>query len=114
MTAGEIGSYFPVSRATISHHLAVLKEAELASDRKEGKNIYYELNLSVVEELMEWVFALMGGTADERKGLGSGDSEHIAASDGTLNYRSWSPCIGKFMEFLQNTEENGCFCPLGV
>lgn len=82
-TAGEIAAHFPASGATISHHLSVLKEAGLVSDRKEGKYIYYELNLSVVEELMEWVSALMGGAMDERERLGPSDSEHTAASDGT-------------------------------
>ncbi|MBM6830318.1 helix-turn-helix transcriptional regulator [Anaerotignum lactatifermentans] len=82
MTAGEIGRHFSASGATISHHLSVLKEADLVSDRREGKYIYYELNLSVLEEVLEWVSALMGGAADERKGLDSGDPELTAATDG--------------------------------
>ena len=42
------------SGATISHHLSVLKEAELVTDEKRGKYIYYELNTSVVEDIMAW------------------------------------------------------------
>ena len=46
MTAGEIGEHFPVSGATMSHHLSILKDAELILDDRQGKYIYYELNTS--------------------------------------------------------------------
>jgi len=54
MTAGDIGAHFEMTGATVSHHLSVLKQAGLVSDRREGKFIYYEMNLSVVEEIMSW------------------------------------------------------------
>lgn len=54
LSAGEIVDHFDMTGATISHHLSVLKEAGLVDDEKIGKYIYYELNLSVVEELMSW------------------------------------------------------------
>lgn len=60
MTAGEIGEHFPVSGATISHHLSILKEAELILDDRQGKYIYYELNMSVVDELIGWIGGLKG------------------------------------------------------
>ena len=60
MTAGEIGEHFSVSGATVSHHLSILKEAGLILDDRQGKYIYYELNMSVVDELMEWVSGLKG------------------------------------------------------
>lgn len=60
MTAGEIGEHFPVSGATISHHLSVLKDAGLILDDRQGKFIYYELNTSVVDELIGWVSGLKG------------------------------------------------------
>ena len=63
MTAGEIGEHFPVSRATMSHHLSILKDAELILDDRQGKYIYYELNTSVVEELISWVSGLKEGGA---------------------------------------------------
>lgn len=63
MTAGEIGQHFPVSGATMSHHLSMLKDAGLILDDRQGKYIYYELNTSVVEELISWVSGLKGGAS---------------------------------------------------
>lgn len=60
MTAGEIGGHFSVSGATMSHHLSILKEAGLILDERKGKYIYYELNTSVVDELIGWVSGLKG------------------------------------------------------
>lgn len=59
LTAGEICGHFDVSGATISHHLSVLKRAGLVEDRKVGKYIYYELNLTVFQEMMAWIQAFM-------------------------------------------------------
>ena len=59
-SAGEIAEKFPVSGAAISKHLAVLKEADLIRDAREGKYIYYELNASVLEEVMLWMVQLKG------------------------------------------------------
>ena len=60
LSAGEIGSKFPVSGAAVSKHLSVLKDADLIRDAREGKYIYYELNTSVLEEVMLWLVALKG------------------------------------------------------
>ena len=60
LSAGEIVEKFPVSGAAISKHLSVLKEADLIRDSKEGKFIFYELNTSVLEEVMLWLVALKG------------------------------------------------------
>lgn len=59
-TAGEIGSHFDMTGATVSHHLAVLREAGLISDDRRGKYIYYELNLSVLDEITGWIAGLKG------------------------------------------------------
>lgn len=67
MTAGEIGQHFKVSGATVSHHLSILREAELILDDKQGRFIYYELNMSVVDELLDWVSGLKGGINYERE-----------------------------------------------
>ncbi len=60
MAAGEIADHFPVTAASISRHLAVLKEGELIRDKREGKYIYYELNASVLEEILLWITDLKG------------------------------------------------------
>ena len=62
LSAGEIGSKFPVSGAAVSKHLSVLKEADLIRDTREGKFIFYELNTSVLEEVMLWLAQLKGET----------------------------------------------------
>ena len=58
MTAGDIQSKFDVTFASISRHLSVLKEADLIRDRREGKFIYYELNASILEEVLLWIYEL--------------------------------------------------------
>ena len=62
--AGEIGSHFAMTGATVSHHLSVLREAGLITDEKRGKHIYYELNLSVLDEITGWIAGLKGGAED--------------------------------------------------
>ena len=60
LSAGEIAEKFPVSGAAISKHLSVLREADLIRDTREGKFIFYELNTSVLEEVMLWLAQLKG------------------------------------------------------
>ena len=60
LSAGEIAKNFPVSDAAISKHLSVLKEADLIRSRREGKFIFYDLNASVLEEVMLWIAGLKG------------------------------------------------------
>ena len=60
MSAGDIAGHFDVTNASISRHLSVLKEADLIRDTREGKFIYYDLNASVLEELMLWIADLKG------------------------------------------------------
>ena len=59
MSAGEIVSHFSMTNATISHHLSVLKQADLISDERIGKHIYYELNTTVFQEVLSWLQSLM-------------------------------------------------------
>ena len=59
-SAGEIADHFPVTGASVSRHLSVLKEADLIRDTREGKFIYYDLNASVLEEILLWVQELRG------------------------------------------------------
>ncbi len=60
LPAGEIAERFPISGAAVSKHLSVLKEADLIRDAREGKFIFYELNTSVLEEVMLWMSGLKG------------------------------------------------------
>ncbi len=60
LSAGEISDHFPVTDASISRHLSVLKDAELIRDTREGKFIFYDLNVSVLEEIMLWIKDLKG------------------------------------------------------
>lgn len=67
MSAGEIGSHFDMTGATISYHLKILKKAELIFEKKEENYIYYTLNTSVVEEVMLWLSELKGGNHDVKE-----------------------------------------------
>ena len=60
LSAGDIAEHFPVTGASISRHLSVLKDADLIRDTREGKFIYYDLNASVLEEILLWVEDLKG------------------------------------------------------
>ena len=60
LSAGEIADHFPVTGASVSRHLSVLKDADLIRDDREGKFIYYEINTSVLEETMLWLAELKG------------------------------------------------------
>ncbi len=65
LSAGEIVEKFPVSGAAVSRHLSVLKEADLIRDERDGKYIYYELNASVLEEVMLWITQLKGDSNND-------------------------------------------------
>ena len=65
MSAGEICEHFDVTDASISRHLSVLKEADLVRDTREGKFIFYELNASVLEEILLWVKNLKGEESND-------------------------------------------------
>ncbi len=60
LSAGEITDHFDITAAAISRHLSVLKDADLIEDTREGKYIFYELNASVLEEIMLWITDLKG------------------------------------------------------
>ncbi|MBP3704855.1 MAG: winged helix-turn-helix transcriptional regulator [Clostridia bacterium] len=67
MSAGEITEHFSVTAAAVSRHLSVLKEADLIRDTREGKYIFYELNASVLEEIMLWITDLKGDSDNAEK-----------------------------------------------
>jgi len=57
-SAGDISNHFDMTAATISHHLSILKSANLVLDERHGKYIFYELNTSVLEEVICWIVQL--------------------------------------------------------
>jgi DNA-binding transcriptional ArsR family regulator len=65
MTAGALAERFDMTKPSMSHHFAVLKEADLITSRREGQQIWYGLNTTVVQDLMTWTMGLIGG---KRKG----------------------------------------------
>lgn len=64
LSAGEIAERFDISGAAISRHLSVLREADLIRDRRDGKFIFYELNASVLEEIILWIKDFGGNEND--------------------------------------------------
>ena len=68
MTAGELAAKFDMTAATVSHHLATLKTADLIRERKEKNFIYYSLNASVLEEVLLWINTLKGENENDKRG----------------------------------------------
>lgn len=60
LSAGEITEHFDITAAAVSRHLSVLRDAGLIFDNREGKFIFYELNTSVLEEVLLWLSELKG------------------------------------------------------
>lgn len=67
MSAGDIASNFDMTAATVSYHLKILKKADLIWEKKEKNFIFYELNTSVLEEIMLWISDLKGENEDDKK-----------------------------------------------
>ena len=67
MSAGDIASHFDMTAATVSYHLKMLKKADLIWEKKDKNYIFYELNTSVLEELMLWISDLKGENSDDKK-----------------------------------------------
>ena len=61
MTAGELAEHFDMTKPSLSHHFAVLKQADLIAARREGQQIYYFLNTTVVEDLLATIWGLFDG-----------------------------------------------------
>ena len=67
LSAGEIGDNFDMTKATISYHLSILKKADLISETKYKNYIFYEVNTSVVEDIMLWLSSLKGDDVDVKE-----------------------------------------------
>ena len=68
MAAGELLEHFPITGASLSHHLSILRHAGLIDDEKKGKYIYYTLNPTVLDDILNWMMSL--------KGIEKGESHH--------------------------------------
>lgn len=67
MTAGDLAVKFDMTKPTMSHHFAVLKEAGLIRSRREGTNIVYSLNTTVMQDVMSWAMEMLKGPGKEKK-----------------------------------------------
>lgn len=67
MTAGDLAERFDMTKPTMSHHFAVLKEADLLTSRRDGQTIWYALNTTVVQHLVAWAMDLIGGNGAEER-----------------------------------------------
>ena len=65
MTAGDIAKYFNITKPSISHHLSILKQADLVSDERQGQFIYYSLNTSVLEDVLTWFLSFSNKDKEE-------------------------------------------------
>jgi ArsR family transcriptional regulator, arsenate/arsenite/antimonite-responsive transcriptional repressor len=66
-TAGELAERFEMSKPSMSHHFSVLKEADLISSRREGQQIWYRLNTTVVQDAIAWVMDLVARGVKKRE-----------------------------------------------
>ena len=64
LSTGDIASHFDMTGATISYHLKILKQADLIFESREKNFIYYQLNTTVLEEILLWISTLKGGDSD--------------------------------------------------
>ncbi|MGI6129460.1 MAG: autorepressor SdpR family transcription factor [bacterium] len=80
LTAGEIANHFSISKPSISHHLGVLKQANLVSDERQGQNIMYSLNTTVFQEALAWLLALSDSSPTDSN-LGTKPSEEGILDD---------------------------------
>jgi ArsR family transcriptional regulator len=64
MTAGDLAERFDMTKPSMSHHFAVLKDADLLTSRRDGQQIWYGLNTTVVQDLMSWAMDLIRGHSE--------------------------------------------------
>jgi ArsR family transcriptional regulator len=67
MTAGDVAGHFEMTKPTLSHHFAVLKEAGLVTSRREGQTIWYSLNTTVLEDVLAWSMDLARGAKGDKQ-----------------------------------------------
>lgn len=88
MTAGEIAAHFDMTKPSISHHLNILKQADLVQDLRKGQNILYSLNTTVFQQLIGWFYDVLGISMPEENtgaqmscGTASGEKQATGKGD---------------------------------
>jgi len=66
-TAGELAQHFDMRKPSVSHHFAVLRQADLIASRRDGQQIYYFLNTTAVEDLLALIWGMLADRADTGK-----------------------------------------------
>jgi len=72
LTAGEIADHFSMTKPSISHHLNILKQANLVQDLRKGQNIYYSLNTTVFQELIGWFYDIIDSSKENESDKAEG------------------------------------------
>ena len=67
LTAGEIADKFDMTKPSISHHLDILKQADLVLNLKKGQFIYYSLNMTVLDEIIDWLTSINKKTKPNKR-----------------------------------------------
>ncbi|WP_373230833.1 autorepressor SdpR family transcription factor [Cohnella sp.] len=65
LSAGDIADQFNISKPSISHHLNILKQAQLVQDERQGQSMIYSINLTVMQEAMGWFLGIIGAKGDD-------------------------------------------------
>ena len=65
LTVGELLEHFSITGASLSHHLSILRHAGLIDDEKKGKDIFYTLNTTVLDDILNWMMSLKGKNYEE-------------------------------------------------
>jgi ArsR family transcriptional regulator len=66
MSAGALASHFDMTKPTLSHHFAVLKDAGLVTSRREGQTIWYALNTTVLDDVLAWTMDMARGVKEDK------------------------------------------------
>ena len=107
MTAGELAEHFDISKPSLSHHLATLRNAGLVTDERHGQNIVYSLNTTVMQDLVGWFmgFGTIRKTGNER----SDNAKAGKTRDNQSLDRYSGPCMGRSHAALR-AERRGASC----
>jgi DNA-binding transcriptional ArsR family regulator len=65
-SAGALAERFDMTKPSMSHHFSVLKEADLITSRREGQQIFYAVNTTVVQDVLRWLFEFFGSPKLEK------------------------------------------------